>query len=713
LPLFPETNTETAKQLALSYGFVSIPALLDRFPRLQLVNQIAQEKHFFHWELEFADIFTDNGGFDLILGNPPWIKVEWNEGGVLSDAEPLFELRSFSASEINDLREDTLSKYRNLKESYFSEYERSVIIQSFLSSHQNFPLLKGIQPNSYKYFLPQAWFLGTQKGMAGFVHPENIYDDPQAGKFRAEAYLRLSMHFQFENELQLFVGTNDHGRMRFGVHIYCTSPKDEVNFLNINNLFTPSTIDECIDHDGSGPVPGIKDENGQWNTKGHSKRVLVVDKSRLDLFAKLYDEEDTPLLEARLPNLHSQQLFNVLEKFARQSPLLGDIREKYFSVMFYETESVKKTKVLKKETQFACDIESWILSGPHFYVGTPFNKTPRQVCTANSHYDPLDLMELPDLYLPRTNYSINADLSIYRDKLPSVSWSAGEKHTIYYRHITRKMLNQAGERTLVSCIIPPGCAHIDGCLSTSFKDTQKLIKYSSLSFSLPYDFIIKTTGKNNIREGLASQLALIECSPAISLRGLILNCLTTHYADLWADTFSLWERSANDPAFTTDTWTKPDPRLDNHFFTNLTPTWQRHNALRTDYQRRQALVEIDVLAAMALGLTLDELITIYRVQFPVMRQYEKETYYDQTGRIVFTVSKGLPGVGFPRKAPRGETGWEDIQNMTEGTVTRTITDDTLPGGPIQRTITYTAPFDKCDRETDYRTAWAAFEARLA
>ena len=116
---------------------------------------------------------------------------------------------------------------------------------------------------------------------------------------------------------------------------------------------------------------------------------------------------------------------------------------------------------------------------------------------------------------------------------------------------------------------------------------------------------------------------------------------------------------------------------------------------------------------MALGLTLEELITIYRVQFPVMRQYEKETFYDQTGRIVFTVSKGLPGVGFPRtgNAKKGIIGWEDIQHMSEGTVERTITDDTLPGGPRQRTITYQAPFDKCDRETDYRTAWAAFEKR--
>ncbi|MDP1613769.1 MAG: hypothetical protein Q8M11_22130 [Sulfuritalea sp.] len=137
-----------------------------------------------------------------------------------------------------------------------------------------------------------------------------------------------------------------------------------------------------------------------------------------------------------------------------------------------------------------------------------------------------------------------------------------------------------------------------------------------------------------------------------------------------------------------------------------------------------------MLASLALGLTLDELLTIYRVQFPVMRQYEADTWNDAKGRIVFTASKGLVGVGLPRKArkhdtpceivfPDGKTqsrplGWEDARKLPDGScIRRPVSADFLPGGPVQRVLEYLAPFALANREEDYRTAWAVFESRAA
>ena len=211
-------------------------------------------------------------------------------------------------------------------------------------------------------------------------------------------------------------------------------------------------------------------------------------------------------------------------------------------------------------------------------------------------------------------------------------------------------------------------------------------------------------------------------------RGLALNCITTHYV-------SLWEK-AYDIAFADQQWSQPgNPRLPEDFWQSLTATWTRDCALRSDYARRMALVEIDVLVAQALGLTLEELLLIYRVQFPVMQGYERDTWYNIAGRIVFTISKGLSGVGLPRKGSRttpktrirtpdgktrdGNFGWEDLTKdgaflVPDGTVvTQWVTDDTLPGGPRTVERSYTAPFARANREDDYRTAWAFFEANEA
>ena len=108
---------------------------------------------------------------------------------------------------------------------------------------------------------------------------------------------------------------------------------------------------------------------------------------------------------------------------------------------------------------------------------------------------------------------------------------------------------------------------------------------------------------------------------------------------------------------------------------------------------------------MILGLKLEQLKTIFRIQFPVLQKIEEDTWYDANGRIVFTVSTNLPGVGYDRIT------WErDLKGAENGQrFIRIINDDTLPDGPAERTIEYVAPFERCDREKDYEIAWKFFE----
>jgi hypothetical protein len=286
------------------------------------------------------------------------------------------------------------------------------------------------------------------------------------------------------------------------------------------------------------------------------------------------------------------------------------------------------------------------------------------------------------------------------------------------------MLSQSGERTLISAILPPSVAHINGVQSTSFQSVDNLLAATAICTSIVGDFYVKSTGKANLHfiwESLPDLSgAEMKLKIALHLRVLLVNCLVDQYANLWRLSWS--------PANLSQCWAKEGGRLLNTFFTHLTPEWHRDCALRTDYARRQALVEIDVLAAMALGLTMEELLTIYRVQFPVMRQYEADTWYDQKGRIVFTNSKGLVGVGLPRKANKKDLsysiqvddrneqniplGWEDIKDLQSGVITKTYIDDTQSSGPVERTVQYDAPFDCCDREDDYRVAWEYFRKVL-
>ena len=212
-----------------------------------------------------------------------------------------------------------------------------------------------------------------------------------------------------------------HHHTAFSVNIYgrqATSAK----FTHIANLYAPATVDATFAHAGDGDVPGIKDDEGRWNTNGHRSRTLQVDDAVLATFASLYDSKDTPLAEARLPALHSQELLTAIEKLANHPSRLADLHGAYYTTGHWHETMAQREGTIRRETRFPTSPAEMIVSGPHFAVGNPLNKTPRERCTKSSDYDCLDLTTLPDDYLPRTNYVPACNEYEYVRRTPKVPW---------------------------------------------------------------------------------------------------------------------------------------------------------------------------------------------------------------------------------------------------------------------------------------------------
>ncbi|NLX03480.1 MAG: N-6 DNA methylase [Syntrophomonadaceae bacterium] len=691
--LFPTEIEKMANEVLDLYKDlpkVDLVALCKRNPRLQLAKEIAESNKFMHWELEFADLFEERGGFDLVIGNPPWIKMEWNEQAVLSDKNPIFTIKEYNAIQTAYARNEALTNIET-RFLYYSEYESISGTQNFFNAIQNYADLRGQQTNLYKCFLPQAWNYCSNIGVSAFLHPEGIYDDPNGGSLREKIYQVLRKHFQFENEKGLFADIG--GTRKYGINIYCNVKTAQ--FETISNLFDPITIDLCYESDGVGEVPGIKDEFGNWNLKGHINRIILVGKKELLLFAKLFDGNHN-WHEARLPAIHTKQLVDVLSCFTKQETVLNDMKDQIYTTIMWEEKKGQESGTIERYVHFPESALDTIFSGPHIGVSNPLFKTSRRVCRLKSDFDSIDLTAIQADYMQRCNYRPACSVEDYRKRIPQTPWNTN--YHSEYRILIRKMLNISGERTLVPAIVPTEVGHIDGLFGIAAK-VGLVILAGSMS-SLPYDYYVKASGRTNGRFDAIANLPLLlkkqQCSDII-VRALLLNCINTFYTDLWEMEFS--------DDFIFSGWSKSDFRLRPERFTSLTSEWTWDTPLRTDYERRQALVEIDVLTAMALGMTLDQLKTIYRIQFPVLQSYEADTWYDRNGRIVFTNNRSLTNVGFSRPE------WNEIKDAKSGTFTRTIMDDTMPGGPVERTIEYMAPFDRCDREQDYETAWAFFEEK--
>ena len=682
--------------------------------RLKIVCRLSERYRFFHPMLEFIEVFWLRDGFDVICGNPPWIKLEFNEANIISEKYPEVAIRKVSAPLVRQALEQFMSNAA-LKELYISEQNEQACSTTFLNAYCNYPLLVGQQTNLYKCVLENTMDLASEdNGYIGLLTPESIYDDPKGQPLRREMYRRLRYHFQYQNELRLFAEVHHH--TVYGDQLLGPRRSSSPRFASLSNLFHPNTVDACFAHDGHGLCGGIKDENGNWNTAAHRDRIVMITDKELQVLSETF-EDGTTVDCAKLVSIHNKEIIHVLEQISAYPTHVRD-RQSIITMSIHETHGVDDGIMERKTLVPDVDKYEMIYSGPHFHVANPYYKTPREQCILNSDYDNISFTEMTEDYVPRSNYQPVMPLSKYKKLFKGFQCGQDadgkpiyEDWIDYYKVGFRRMMGPTSERTLICAVLLRKTAHINTVISAAYRSRYDCVDMAALCSSIILDFYIKTVGAVDLFPSRMASFPLgvaPKYQSALYSRTLLLNCLTQHYADLWSD---CWREE-----YKQETWSISDKRLKP--FDQLHEDWAWDIPLRNYFERRQALVEIDVIAAMALGLSLEDLEMIYTIQFPVLQQNENDTWYDQKGNIVFTCSKGLTGVGLDRKqweAMRGEpnnlnnpnnpiTSYKGTSNSYVHTIAPQKSE--LYGG---QQVTYVAPYTRCDRIADYRRAWAHFE----
>lgn len=334
---------------------------------------------------------------------------------------------------------------------------------------------------------------------------------------------------------------------------------------------------------------------------------------------------------------------------------------------------------------------SWgdaILQGPHLFVATPMYKMPNRTMLHQQDWSATDFESLTIDAIPITAYKptrdrrrYDCDYTLWGDEDPR---SARD----FYRVAWRAMAANTNERTLISAIIPPGAAHVNGifCVGSSDISPHSLVEVAGFSGSLVGDFLVRIAPKNGIFQGSFNRLPIVSghsMRNELTLRVLRLNCVTSAYADLWRDCYS--------PSFLDDTWTGGLNHVCRLPISLVGPVWTSATPLRISADRRQALVEVDALVSLMLGLTAAELCAIYRTQFPVLYGYDRNVYcYDINGRLV-------PNSVLSVWRKKGDRITQEERTATN---------------QAGNTYTYELPFVTLDREADMRQAYAHFERLL-
>jgi hypothetical protein len=198
---------------------ITTQAVIDRLEgrahpqALATAQALASEQRFFHWPLEFPEVF-EQGGFDVILGNPPWERIKLQE-------EEFFASRDAQIAKAPnaDARKRLIKQLPEVNPALWAEYQHALhaaeSTSRFLRSSGAYPLTGRGDINTYSVFAERVRLLLSPRGRAGIIVPTGIATDDTNKLFFADVVEKgqLASLFDFENRQRLFPAVDS--RMKF------------------------------------------------------------------------------------------------------------------------------------------------------------------------------------------------------------------------------------------------------------------------------------------------------------------------------------------------------------------------------------------------------------------------------------------------------------------------------------------------------------------
>ena len=174
--------------------------------RWQDARSIARQEEFLHWEAAFPGVWRDwqnsrpEGGFDAVIGNPPWDRIKLQEVEWFATRAPEIARAPTAAA-----RRAAIRRLRDRNQPLATEFDaakqRADQLGRVVRTSASYPLLGGGDINLYSLFVERAMSLIKPDGLVGLLTPSGIYADKTAARFFQSLSTtgRIGGLFDFEN----------------------------------------------------------------------------------------------------------------------------------------------------------------------------------------------------------------------------------------------------------------------------------------------------------------------------------------------------------------------------------------------------------------------------------------------------------------------------------------------------------------------------------